>query len=217
MDPSTSVYERVLGARFRDLHPALRDYFGPLPPGMTGVGRGTFTVAGLRRPVLRPVFAVLASLRILFPEHERDVAFTVVNVADPRGALHGMRYFHLRRRTRVMRDSMTTRGDRIVDRIGVGGLLEATFTLTVDGGGLRMRSERLAVRLGRLRLPLPRFATVTIDEAWRDERQHVTLLLRMPLLGDVFGYTGSFTYTAPVASPARTPPTRTACVRGEAD
>lgn len=195
MHPSTSVYEQVLGARFRELDPALKAYFGPLPPGTEGVCHGTFTVAGLRRPALRPVFALLARLGILFPEYERDVAFTVVNVADPQGALRGIRSFHLRDRTRVLRDSMTASGDRIVDRIGIGGLLEATFALDVEAGGVRMTSERLAVHIGRLRVPLPRFATVTIDEAWRDGRQHVDVRMRMPLLGDVFGYTGSFTYT----------------------
>ncbi|TQJ30549.1 DUF4166 domain-containing protein [Microbacterium sp. SLBN-146] len=194
MRPSTSVYERVLGPRFGDLDPRLTDYFGALPPGTEGVGHGTFAAAGLRRRGLWPVFAVLARLHILFPEYERDVAFTVVNTGDAQGALRGIRSFHLRDRTRTMQDMMAARGDRIVDRIGRGGLLEATFRLDVEDGGLRMTSEHLALRIGRLRFPLPRFATVTVDEAWRDSRQHVDVRVRMPLLGDVFAYAGSFTY-----------------------
>jgi hypothetical protein len=217
MHSSTSVYEQVLGTRFDELHPALTSYFGPLPPGTAGIGRGTFTSAGLRCRALAPVFALLARLGVVFPERERDVDFTVVNIADRRGGVRGIRLFHLRGRTRVLRDAMTAEGDRIVDRVGVGGLLEATFGVEVDRGGVRMTSERLALRIGFARIPLPRFATVTVDEVWREGCQHVDVRLRMPLLGDVFGYTGSFTYAAPATRTARTPPTRPAPGRSGAD
>ncbi|WP_259457179.1 hypothetical protein [Microbacterium sp. AG790] len=37
-----SVYQAVLGARFTELDPRLRAYFGPIPAGTVGTGEGTF-------------------------------------------------------------------------------------------------------------------------------------------------------------------------------
>ena len=80
---SDSVYQRVLQGEWDDLDPRLRTYFGPVPPGTSGVGSGTYDIAGSRLRLLRPVFAVTARSQILFPEVGRDVPFSVVNAPQP--------------------------------------------------------------------------------------------------------------------------------------
>jgi Domain of unknown function (DUF4166) len=45
-------------------------------------------------------------------------------------------------------------GTRVLERIGP---LELDFAVTVDGNGLRYEQTRTALRLGRLRLPVPRW------------------------------------------------------------
>lgn len=49
-----SVYQAVLGARFTELDPRLRAYFGPIPAGTVGTGEGTFEVAGATLALLVP-------------------------------------------------------------------------------------------------------------------------------------------------------------------
>lgn len=217
-----SVSELILGDEIAQLHPQLRRYFGPIPAGHEGRGRGVYSWAGPRHRVLRPVFAWLAWRRILFPERGRDVPFTVVNTRSGAGALSARREFEFPRVTRIMEDTMcVVRGkggaSRLVDRLGRRRGLEVDLELDVHEGGVRMRSTRLGVRLnvpvlrkhgrarGReavlrprtLRVPLPRIVTMTLDERAHpseDGRQRVDVRLRAPLLGDVFRYVGDFEY-----------------------
>ena len=53
-----SPYELSIGAEvLARLHPRLRTYFGPVPPGHVGRGEGVFTVVGTPRRWLWPVLA----------------------------------------------------------------------------------------------------------------------------------------------------------------
>lgn len=153
--PELSVYERVLGGEVARLHPQLRRYFGSIPAGHEGRGRGVYSWAGPRHRILRPVFSLLAWRRILFPEGGRDVPFTVTNTPARGGALSARREFAFPGITRVMEDTMrVVRGadgtPRLFDGLGRRRGLEVELELHVHEGGLRMRSTRLA-----LRMPLP--------------------------------------------------------------
>ncbi len=190
-----SVYERVLGDDFAALHPRLRTYFGSIPDGFEGVGAGSYRSAGLRVRALRPVFTVLGWWRIAFAEFGEDVPFTVRNVARTDGELSAARTFAFANATRTMRDVMRADGGGIVDRLGAGGFLEVELALEVSAGRLRMESGRLALRLWRLRVPLPRIVRVSlVEEALPSGVQHVDVRMRAPLLGEIYGYTGTFTY-----------------------
>ena len=192
-----SVYQRVLGDDFSLLGPRLQAYFGPIPEGWVGVGRGVYRVAGSGIRLLRPVLAVMAARHVLFPEFEPDVPFTVANHPEPEGALGARRTFEFRRRTRVMEDTMTVVGGRLVDRLGKRRGLEVALDLSVVAGGLRMRSTGLALHVGRLRVPLPQFAVMRLDERTDpddDSRQSVDVRVDAPVLGEIFRYTGDFVY-----------------------
>jgi hypothetical protein len=189
-----SVYQRALGSEFDHLAPELRTYFAGDSAGRPGVGSGVFEVAGSERRILRPVLAWLAWRRILFPEFARDVPFEIVNTPTPDGGLDALRTFHLPGRDRELEDTMRMVDGRLHDFLGKRRGFEVRMALQVADGLLEMRSDRQWLHLGGLRVRLPRFATVTVSESWRDGRQHVDVRLRSPLLGEWFRYAGSFSY-----------------------
>ena len=187
-----SVYERVQGFDIELLVPELRGYFSG--GHGVGVGNGVFEVAGCRLRILRPVLAYLARQRILFPEYANDVPFEIINRPRDDGGLDAVRTFHLPGRDRPLEDSMRVIDGRLHDFMGKRRGFEVRMALTIAGGFVQMRSDRQWVRLFGLRLRIPQLATVTVSESWADERQHVDVRLRSPLLGEWFRYAGSFDY-----------------------
>lgn len=189
-----SVWERAFGDRLTDLSPGLRAYFSLPPDGMQGHGTGVYEVAGSRLRWLWPALAFLAWRRILFPEFERDVPFTVVNTPTPEGTLRAVRTFEFSGRTRTMVDEMRIVDGHLHDFLGRRGGLEARLAATVEGGMLRLTTERLWLHLGPVRVPLPNVARITLTERTLDAGQHVDVALRTPLVGEWFVYRGAFTY-----------------------
>lgn len=189
------MYQRVLGTEFDRLSPGLRAYFSLPPGGMVGRGTGVYEVAGNRYRWLRPVLGFLAWRRILFPEYGRGIPFDVANTARPDGTLGALRQFHFPGRERVMIDSMRVVDGHLHDFLGRRGGLECRLCLAVTAeGSLRLHSERLWLHLGPLRIPLPRVATVRLEERTEDDHQHVRVSLASPVLGEWFVYSGSFRY-----------------------
>lgn len=191
-----SVYEQVLGERFAQLSPALRRYFGPIPPGHVGIGEGAYETVGPRWRILRPVLHVLAARDVLFPERGADVPLAVENRYDAAGALRAVRTFHLPRRERRMVDAMRVERGVLVDRLGRRGGLEVELVAEVEDGGLALASRAIAWRIGRLRVPLPPVASVQVRERVdaRTGLQRVDARVRVALLGEAFRYTGAFAY-----------------------
>jgi len=192
-----SVYQRVLGDGFARLDPELRAYFSAPPADSVGRGHGVYEIAGSRRRLLAPVFALLAWRRILFPEFGHDVPFTVTNIPGPGDGLSSRREFHFPGRERVMQDTMHVVDGRLHDFLGRRGGLEVRLVVTVgEHGSLRMVSDRAWLHLRALRLPLPALlsARVVLDESWVDGHQRVDVRMQHPLFGEIFCYAGSFDY-----------------------
>ena len=115
MSTAVSVYQLAMGADFALLQPELQHYFS-LTPGeendggatLTGVGSGTFKVAGCPVPVLRPFLGLTSSDNALFPEYQHHVPFTIENRASRTAGglpqLTAIRTLHFENRTRVMED-----------------------------------------------------------------------------------------------------------------
>jgi len=193
-----SVYQRVLGDAFADLDPQLRTYFGPIPDGFVGVGVGRYAEAGLRVRALRPLFALLGLRRIAFAEHGVDVPFTVQNTRGPERSLNATRAFQFATGTREMTDSMRVIDGRLVDRIGIHGEIEIELAAHVRDGRLHLESRRLALRKLGVRWPLPPIVKVRLREEAESREgrlQHVDVQITAPILGQIYGYHGSFTYT----------------------
>jgi hypothetical protein len=197
---SESVYRQVLGSDIDQLPESLRNYFCG---GAIGRGQGVFDVAGTRIRLFRPLLSMMAKQRILFPEYATNVAFDIVNTPTDDG-LDAVRTFHFPGRERPLEDSMRVVDGFLHDFMGRRRGFEVRMLLTIVNGGLVMRSDRQWLKVGRLRVPIPRVARVTVTESTNDGRQHVDVRLHSPLIGDWFRYAGSFSYqyeTSTVANP----------------
>ncbi|MFK4761745.1 DUF4166 domain-containing protein [Microbacterium sp. ZW T5_45] len=193
-----SPYARALGERIDELHPRLRAYFTAIPEGRVGIGEGVFDVVGTPRRWLWPVLRMLERHGVIAAGHERDVPFRVENRTIASRAI-AERTFYLSSGDWTMHDAVAlTRHGRVVDELGEPGLIAACFDLDVHRGGLRLTSRAVGIRLGGLRLRLPRFLSpvVRLSERYDDdvERQRVELTIDAPVLGRLYEYRGSFDY-----------------------
>lgn len=189
-----SPWEAALGDRVALLHPRLSEYFSRIPDGFVGRGDGVFDHVGTPRRWLWPVLAILARQGVLFAVWERSVPFTVIN--RPRGAwVDAVRIFRFRSGTRVMVDSITSARGLVIDALGFGGAIRTALVPDVVDGALVLRSTAAGIRIGRLRVRLPG-PTVRLTEQFDDtvSRQRVRLELRVPLIGRIYEYSGTFQY-----------------------
>lgn len=193
-----SPYARALGDRLDDLHPRLRTYFEAIPDGAVGVGEGVFERVGTPRRLLWPFLRLLERRGVVAACWERDVPFRVENRTIASRAI-GERTFYLPRGPWIMHDAVAlTRHGRVVDELGEPGLIAACFDLDVRDGALELTSRAVGLRLGRLRLRLPRALSpiVRLTERFDDDRdrQFVSVSIDAPLLGRVYEYRGHFEY-----------------------
>jgi len=193
-----SPYLRALGEERTQLHPGLATYFSAVPRGSVGIGEGVFRRVGTPRRWLWPVLRMLQARGAVLSGWHEDVPFTVRNRTIAGRAI-AERTFHLPTGDWVMRDAVGVRPHgALVDQLGEPSVLAAAFDARVDAGALRLRSTAIGIRLGRVRIRLPRvIAPVirlreSIDEA--SGRQRVQLSVDMPLLGRIYEYDGTFTY-----------------------
>lgn len=193
-----SPYARALGERIDELHPRLRTYFSAIPEGAVGVGDGVFHRVGTPRRRLWPLLRVLERHGAVAAGWEHDVPFHVENRTIASRAI-GERTFRFSRGSWVMRDAVAlTPHGRVVDELGEPGLLRVCFDVEVHDGALRLTSRAVGLRLGRLRLRVPRpiAPVVRLVESFDDalDRQRISLTVDAPLLGRVYEYRGDFRY-----------------------
>lgn len=192
----TSVYQRVLGAQFDELAPQLREYLALPGDGQVGFGTGTFEVAGSRKRWLRPVFAVLARQRLVFPEFGRNVPFTITTVPGPGDGLSAGREFQFPGRVRQIEDTLHVIDGQLHDFVGRGRSLEVRLRVRVVDGGLSMISDAAWLHLGPLRVPVPAIfgAKIVLSQRWTGDAHRIEVHLSNPLLGDIFEYAGHFSH-----------------------
>lgn len=162
-----------------------------------------FDVVGTSRRWLWPALWLLGLAGVVFPVWERDVPFTVINTpttdAGGRPAVGAVRRFRFDHGSRDMTDVISAQPDGLVDRLGSGGLIEATFSPRVVDGGLHLRSIRVVIRVGVLAIPLPRVLApvVRLMERFDDATamQQVAVTIDAPLVGRLYQYSGTFRYS----------------------
>jgi hypothetical protein len=196
-----SPYEVVLGDRLDGLHPRLRAYFSAIPPGSAGRGSGVFDAAGWRSGLLARLAGPLHRAGVLLGEREARAPFEVENRpggTPERPVVRATRRIRHPAAEWTMTDAIGVDASRtrLVDVLGRGRRLRADFDAEVHGGALRLRSAVVRVRLGGHWLRVPRLIApvVVLEERVDDDRQHVAVELRVPLLGAVYGYRGGFDY-----------------------
>ena len=199
MRPETrSPYERALGSRVTQLHPVLQSYFAAIPAGSVGIGEGVFERFGTERRWLRPPLAWLARRHVIVPGMHRQVPFRIEN-RTVAGRQTAARSLDLDSGTWTMVDAVSlSESGQAVDVLGQPALVEASFDVAAVEGGLSLSSRAVAVRLGPVRLPVPKAIrpAIALSERFDAEvaLQKVSLTVDVPVLGRVYEYHGSFTY-----------------------
>ncbi|OMH35158.1 DUF4166 domain-containing protein [Tersicoccus sp. Bi-70] len=215
---SGSLYEQVLGERYTDLHPRVREYFAQ-PAGTAVRHDGVFDVAGCTVPALRPAFAALAGEQMFFPEYGEGVPFSIVNrsYVDEAGApcLAAERILDFGHRTRRFTDLCRLGVDGVLlDLVGTHHLLRTGLRLSVtDTGAMRLASTAAWVGppstgsstsptptprgLPGLRMPRVLAAGAYTEQGFDDASGRFTIQTRViqPLLGTLFVYAGTFDAT----------------------
>lgn len=218
------MFERALGRDFARLHPMIQKRFGVgLDAGYACVGRGT--MQHLRRgPWWTVPFLQLGKVRnILVPHVGENVPFTVENYPyrDPLGreTVTFVREFAVKPDSSSRFDATMIwakdRG-RIIDYLGTHQHLAVDLDLAVDpDGGLLLTTHAQRFYEGRwvaFRFPMIFSGVAELHESYDDESAcyRIDLEVRNPVLGFLFGYSGTFTCEFPPAgdAPDRLKPVR---------
>lgn len=138
----------------------------------------------------------------MFAVWERNVPFSVVNrpAVDAQGrvAVLGSRRFELTSGDRTMVDAITAGADGLLDHLGAKRRFSARFAARAVDGALLLDSTAVSVRIGRVRVQVPRWVAPRIalieriDDATGE--QNVAVTIDFPIVGRVYEYAGSFRY-----------------------
>lgn len=193
-----SPYLRALGEQRMQLHPALRTYFSAVPRGSVGIGEGVFERIGTPRRWLWPFLRRMQRNGVVYGGWHENVRFTVRNRTITGKAL-SLRTLQLPDGDWVMKDAVSARPrGALIDQLGDPVTLSVSFTASVEDGAYCLRSGSLALRLGRLRVKVPRFIApvVRLRESAEKQagRQRVSLTVDMPVIGRLYEYEGVFGY-----------------------
>jgi len=224
MSTRRSVFLAALGPAAAQLRAEVLEYVAGPPEGHDrGEGRGVFNVAGSPWGPLMLLLRPFVGPGLLVTRQERDVPFDVVN--RPVGAgdaatpsLAATRTFHFRSRSETFVDLLLPGAapGTVVDVLGrhrrIEILLECAAT---SEGNLRLRSRACRIRIGGVRVRLPRLLGVSVEvEDGYDpdlERRTIAAEVRNPIFGTVMAYRGWFRYSyrrddRAARSPRRGPP-----------
>ncbi len=198
-----SIYQRALGADFAQLHPQIQRRFSLTSEGgVAAVGTGTMDRIWHGAPYTLPFLYIGTWRSIMFPEHGRDVPFTIQNYAyrDPLGreTVTWVRTFAARK-TRRFDAYMIYSEERgcIVDYLGTHQHLAVDLELSVaPNGGLRIRSGEQRFYEGPLafRFP-PLFSGIADVLEWYDDSAQcfrIDVDASNARWGTLFGYSGRF-------------------------
>ncbi|MDZ7745229.1 MAG: DUF4166 domain-containing protein [Halobacteriales archaeon] len=219
----TGVYAAKLGDEADNLHQRVRDRYAlASTDDSVCVGRGEMDIT--RGTLVLPGLYAMPHWNLLFPERGEAVPFTVttagVEVAG-REALITQRAFTFESTTRRF-DSLTVYDDdrdRLFDFLGRGGHIVSELHPRVESGELVIEGGKQWARVAGRYLPLagPMAATVEVRDNFLDSEDcfRVRAEVTNPLVGEILGYSGTFTQTTesreteslrPGATPTTLPP-----------
>ncbi|RKE21403.1 DUF4166 domain-containing protein [Streptomyces sp. TLI_171] len=207
--PSGSIFRAALGANFERLHPELQRRFGfSTADGIACIGTGRMERIERGPAVVAPLLRLAARRNILFPEHGRDVPFTIANYAYRDGfgreTVTFVRTFQFRRPRRFDATMVASRNrpGTVIDYLGTHQHLAVDLDLGVTArGGLVISSaaQRVSAWPGSPELPEALTGRAELHE-WFDERAgrfRIRVRVTNPVVGLVLGYQGWFTAEYP--------------------
>lgn len=198
-----SIYERVLGDSFRQLHPQIQKRFGfSSRDRIAAIGYGVMKRIWFAKWAAIPLY-VGACRHIMFPQGGRDISFMIENFAYQdqfgRETVTWSRTFQFHKQLRKFDATMIYSEERqgIVDYLGTKQHLAVDLAVLVEpNGGIRIRSgdQRFYERWLQFRFPRPFTGTADVCEWYDDESEsyRISVEVTSPLLGPVFQYEGQF-------------------------
>ena len=198
-----SIYEQAMGSDFARLHPRIQERFGfSSRDGVASIGTGVMETIWHGPLYTLPFLYVGTWRRIMFPEHGRDVPFTIRNYAyvDQYGreTVTWIRNFATpvpRRFDAYM--IFSHQRARIIDYLGTHQHLAVDIDLSVDvRGGLLLRSGAQRFYEGLIDFTFPQLLSGVASVCeWfddGDQRFHIEVNVTNRVWGPLFGYRGSF-------------------------
>lgn len=198
-----SIYEEAMGSDFAKLHPQIRRRFGvSSAEGTASIGRGTMDRIWYAKWAMLPLYIGTAR-HIMFPSGGRRVPFTIENYAYTdsfgRETVSWIRKFRFPGKIRRFDATMIYSRQRrkIVDYLGDRQHLAVDLDIgPAPNGGIRIRSGEQRFYEGLLHFRFPEMLSGTADVCeWYDEEEEafkIEVNVTNPLLGPVFGYSGTF-------------------------
>lgn len=182
VDASAGLYRRVLGAAWDELHPSVRRFHAD---GQPVQATGVFQIRHGKNRVARWATWIGG-----LPAEGEAVAVTLTVMTSPEGETWSRRFAN-----RPMRSVQSRRSNGLLAE-GMGPL-EIRFRLEVIEGSLIYHPAGAALRLGPLRIPLPRWLAPSVS-AWEkplDDPRCIQVLIEVtsPLLGLLVSYGGVVT------------------------
>jgi hypothetical protein len=219
----TSIYQQLLGADFNKLHPQIQRRFGfSSADGIASIGTGIMDEIWHGALYTLPFLYVGSWRHVMFPEHGRNVPFSIENYAYVdefgRETVTWIRTFKtgkLRRFDAYMINS-PVRGC-IVDYLGSHQHLAVDIAMSIDEhGGLRLKSGAQRFYEGPIAFSFPMLFSGVADVCeWYDDAKQkfcIEVNVHNQVWGRLFGYHGSFDVewrpTNPKAIPADLKPVR---------
>lgn len=198
-----SIYQRALGSDFQKLHPQIQRRFSLTSESpVAAIGRGTMDRIWHGAPYTLPFLYIGTWRSIMFPEHGRDVPFTIQNYAYQdhlgRETVTWVRTFSTCRQRRF--DAYMIWSEQrgcIVDYLGTHQHLAVNIELSVaSNGGLQLRSGEQRFHEGPVSFRFPLFFSGIADVCeWYDDQQgcfRIEVSATNRTWGKLFGYTGHF-------------------------
>lgn len=199
----TSIYEHVLGADFKRLHPQIQRRFG-LTSGdnLASLGTGTMQKIWHGRPYTLPFLYIGTWRRIMFPETAQNAPFTIQNYAYldsfGRETVTWIRTFNTTRLRRFDAYMIySEQRQKIVDYLGTHQHLAVDLELSIaDNGGLQITSgdQRFYEGLVGFKFPMLFSGIAKVCEWYDDSLQkfRIDVNVSNKIWGPLFGYQGTF-------------------------
>lgn len=197
-----SIYEKVLGTTFRNMHPKLQKRYRIVEGDvLTAKGEMKQIVGGPKW--LYPLWLLGTLCKLVFPERGENIPFTITNrayrAADGLEEVHWERAFQFPRKTRYFNAVMSYDPKRqiIKDYLGEPSPLYSDLKLTVHAdGSLEMVSVKQRLVIGKLEIPLPKLfhGVARVRESYDEQSEHYRISVHVAnkIIGDVFSYEGVF-------------------------
>lgn len=202
----TSIFARALGSDFDNLHPRMQERFGVgVGDRRACIGRGTMERIWRGRAVVAPFLRLGAQRNLLFPETGVNVPFTIENYPYVDGfgreTVTFVRTFEVRPGLRRRFDAtMVFDPERqvVVDYLGTHQHVAADLDISVDErGGLCIDCDVMRLHEGPISVRMPSWicGRARVREYWDQQAAcfRISVEVKHPVVGPVFGYHGSFT------------------------